>query len=407
MASVSFVLKEPTSTKETLVYLLFRFNNQRLKLSTSEKILPKLWNAEKQRAKITKQNEEYFEFNSSLDKWETTIKNIFRKLLNDDKVPTPALLKDEIEKAFNKKPAEKKLEFMDFVAEYINNSPKSPNTLRNYKQAQRQLKEFCKQNNGELKFENITLDFYNEFIKFLTLRNYSQNTIGSFVKDIKIFMNEATDRGINMNLEYLNKRFKVLNDTVDTVYLTKDELSLLRALDLSENKRLESVRDLFIVGCYTGLRFSDLAKLDKSNFIKDNTQIKIKTQKTGETVVIPVHPFVKEVFIKYGNSLPKVISNQKMNDYLKEIGKLAELKENVIIGSIQGGRKTNESFLKYQLLTTHTARRSFATNAYLADIPSMDIMKITGHRSERSFIKYIRVTQEQNANRLINHPFFK
>ena len=219
-------------------------------------------------------------------------------------------------------------------------------------------------------------------------------------------MNEATDRGINKNLEYLNKRFKVLNDSADTIYLSKKELDAIRGLDLSNNARLDTVRDLFIVGCYTGLRFSDLEKLDKSNFIKDFTQIKLKTQKTGETVIIPVHPYVKEIFIKYGNSLPKSISNQKMNEYLKEIGKKADIVENIIIGSIQGGRKTNNSYLKYQLITTHTARRSFATNAYLADIPSMDIMKITGHRSERSFIKYIKVTQEQNANRLINHPFF-
>lgn len=406
MASVSFVLKEPSSIKETLVYLLFRFNNQRLKLSTSEKISPKLWNSEKQRAKVTKLNEEYLEFNSSLDKWETTIKNIYRRLLNDNIQPTTTILKDEIDKTLNKKSSAKKLEFLEFIQEYISNSPKTYNSLRNHKQTLARLKEFSKQFNKPLIFENIDLDFYNEFVKFLVAKNYAQNTVGTFIKDIKVFMNEATDRELNSNLAYLNKRFKVLTDTADTIYLTKDELNILRDLDLSDNQRLEAVRDLFIVGCFTGLRFSDLEKLDFSHFIKDNTLIKLKTQKTGETVIIPVHPFVKEIFIKYGSSLPKSISNQKMNDYLKEIGKKAGINENVIIGSIQGGKKINEAYLKYQLITTHTARRSFATNAYLADIPSIDIMKITGHRSERSFMKYIRVSQEQNANRLINHPFF-
>lgn len=406
MASVSFVLKEPSSSKETLIYLLFRFNNQRLKISTSEKILPKLWNAEKQRAKVSKLNEEYLEFNSSLDKWEITVKNIYRRLLNDNIQVSTGILKDEIDKTLNKSIGLKKLEFMDFIQDYISNSPKTYNSLRNHKQTLSRLKEFSKQFNKPLIFENIDLDFYNEFVKFLISKNYAQNTVGTFIKDIKVFMNEATDRGLNTNLAYLNKRFKVLTDTADTIYLTKDELNLIRTLDLSNNPRLEAVRDLFIVGCFTGLRFSDLEKLNSSNFIKDNSLIKLKTQKTGETVIIPVHPFVKDIFMKYSNSLPKSISNQKMNDYLKEIGKKSGLEENIIIGSIQGGRKVNESFLKYQLITTHTARRSFATNAYLANIPPIDIMKITGHRSERSFMKYIRVSQEQNANRLINHPFF-
>lgn len=406
MASVSFVLKEPNSSKETLIYLLFRFNNQRLKISTSEKILPKLWNAEKQRAKVSKLNEEYLEFNSSLDKWEITVKNIYRRLLNDNIQVSTGILKDAIDKTLNKSIALKKFEFMDFIQDYISNSPKTYNSLRNHKQTLSRLKEFSKQFNKPLIFENIDLDFYNEFVKFLISKNYAQNTVGTFIKDIKVFMNEATDRGLNTNLAYLNKRFKVLTDTADTIYLTKDELNLIRTLDLSNNPRLEAVRDLFIVGCFTGLRFSDLEKLNSSNFIKDNSLIKLKTQKTGETVIIPVHPFVKDIFMKYSNSLPKSISNQKMNDYLKEIGKKSGLEENIIIGSIQGGRKVNESFLKYQLITTHTARRSFATNAYLANIPPIDIMKITGHRSERSFMKYIRVSQEQNANRLINHPFF-
>lgn len=406
MASIRFVLKEPTSSKETLVYLLFSFNNQRLKLSTSEKILPKLWNSEKQRAKISKLNDQYLEFNSSLDKWETTLKNIYRKLLNDNIQPSVEILKKEADIIFNKKANTKKLEFLDFIKEYILNSPKTYNSLRNHKQTLARLNEFSVQFHRPLIFENIDLDFYNEFVKFLVAKNYAQNTVGTFIKDVKVFMNEATDRQLNTNLAYLNKRFKVLTDSADTIYLTKDELNIVRCIDLSNNHRLEAVRDLFIVGCFTGLRFSDLEKLDSSHFIKDNTLIKLKTQKTGETVIIPVHPFVKEIFIKNGNSLPKSISNQKMNDYLKEIGKMAEIDENVIIGSIQGGRKVNEAFLKYQLITTHTARRSFATNAYLADIPSIDIMKITGHRSERSFMKYIRVSQEQNANRLINHPFF-
>ncbi|MPN21796.1 hypothetical protein SDC9_169177 [bioreactor metagenome] len=171
--------------------------------------------------------------------------------------------------------------------------------------------------------------------------------------------------------------------------------------------KLDKVRDLFIIGCYTGLRFSDLNQISPDNFINNNTQIKVKTEKTGEFVVIPLHKTVKEIVQKYDNSIPDVISNQKMNEYLKEVAKLAELNDRITISSTKGGTKQTEVFEKWELVTVHTARRSFATNMYLLDIPTISIMKITGHRTEKAFLLYIKISQEENANKLLNHPFFK
>ena len=168
---------------------------------------------------------------------------------------------------------------------------------------------------------------------------------------------------------------------------------------------MDKVQDLFIIGCFTGLRYSNLSQLDQKNLF-DKTRIKIKTEKTGELVVIPMHPYVKSILDKWQWHLPEAISNQKMNAYLKELAKLAELNYNVSISSTKGGKKITEYFKKYELITVHTARRSFATNAYLMSVPTISIMKITGHRTERAFIKYIKISQEENANRLMNHPFF-
>ena len=109
---------------------------------------------------------------------------------------------------------------------------------------------------------------------------------------------------------------------------------------------------------------------------------------------------------KYDGSLPNAISDQKMNDYLKEIAEKAKLTEIIIKAQTRGGSKTETSHNKWELVTVHTARRSFATNAFLAGVPSISIMKITGHRSEKSFLKYIKITQEQNADLMANHPFF-
>lgn len=122
--------------------------------------------------------------------------------------------------------------------------------------------------------------------------------------------------------------------------------------------------------------------------------------------MIPLKAQVKEILTKYKGVPPEANSNQKMNEYLKELGELAEIDEEILITQTKGGKRVTETFKKWELITTHTARRSFASNAYLMGVPTISIMKITGHRTEKSFLKYIKISQEDNANKLVNHPFF-
>lgn len=220
-------------------------------------------------------------------------------------------------------------------------------------------------------------------------------------------MNEAVERGLTSNLIFRSKRFKTIHENSEGIYLSVEDLSKIAKHDLSNNLRLDRVRDLFLIGCYTGLRFSDLTKLKEENFIQNGTQAKIKTEKTGQIVIIPLNTIVKTLLNKYDGVPPSAISNQKMNAYLKEIGELAEIDEEVLISLTKGGKNQSTSFKKYELITVHTARRSFATNAFLNDVPSISIMKITGHRTENAFMKYIKISQEENANKLTDHPFFK
>ena len=219
-------------------------------------------------------------------------------------------------------------------------------------------------------------------------------------------MQEAFDRKLTTNIEFKNRRFRKLEEDTDSIYLSREEIDTLYNLDLKRYERLDKVRDVFIIGCYTGLRFSDLSRINNSNFIEANSKLKIRTEKTGETVIIPLHRYVKEILKKYKGFPEYTISNQKMNEYLKELGELAGFEDKILISTTRGGKKISESIEKFKLITVHTARRSFATNAYLMDIPSISIMKITGHRTERAFLKYIKISQEENANKLVNHPFF-
>lgn len=409
MGKAKFILKEPNAKVETLIYLIYRYQYQRFKYSTGEKINPKFWNTSSQRAKASKQFPEHPEFNSRLDKIESGINNAFRKLLNDGIQPNNTNLKEalEIELSDNiLKP--KQLSFFEFIENYIEESKlnKSKGTIKVYNTTFTYLKEYAEKYKP-INFESITLEFYNHYLGFLKKHNLSNNTVGKHIKTIKSFMNEATERGYNTNLEFRNKRFKTIREESDTVYLNVDELKQIEKLDLKASPRLEKVRDLFLIGCYTGLRFSDFTQIKPENIVANNTVIEIRTKKTGQRVSIPLHKTVRTILKKYNNNLPKAYTNQTMNDYLKEVVSLAGIKEQVETTITKGGKIIKKPISKHKLVSTHTARRSFATNLYLAEVPTISIMKITGHKTERSFLQYIRVSQKENADKLLTHPFFK
>ena len=410
MAKAKFILKEPNVKTETLVYMFYNYQYKRFKYSTGEKINPKFWNPKTQRAKESKQFIEYPEFNSRLDKLENGINNVFRRFLNDGIQPNNDILKKALEAELAGHILQgKKKTLFEFIEEYIEESKlnKKAGTITVYKTVQRYLKEYAENNNKHIDFESINLEFYNTYMAYLTVdSNLSTNTVGKHIKTIKTFMNEATERGYNENLEFKKRKFKTVKEESDTIYLNVDELREMEAIDLSSSPRLEKVRDLFLVGCYTGLRFSDFTQIKPENIISDKSMLQIRTQKTGERVSIPLHQTVKNILKKYNNSLPTAYTNQVMNRYLKDVASLAQLKDEVETTITKGGVMKKEAVKKFNLVTTHTARRSFATNLFLADIPAISIMKITGHKTERSFMQYIRVTQEQNADKLLNHPFF-
>ncbi|REG89382.1 site-specific integrase [Winogradskyella sediminis] len=408
MAKAKFILKEPNAKTDTLIYLVYNYQYSRFKYSTSEKINPKFWNKNDQRVKSSKSFPEHPEFNARLDKIENGINNAFRKLLNDGIQPNNKKLKEALEKELSDhilKP--KKTTFLEFIENYIEESKlkKSEGTVKVYNTTHKYLKEYSKKHN--LDFENITLEFYSNYITHLSLNyNLASNTVGKHIKTIKSFMNEATDRGLNDNLDFRKRKFKTIREEADTVYLSIDELKQIEKLNLSASPRLDKVKDLFLIGCYTGLRFSDFTQIKPENITSNNSLIEVRTKKTSQRISIPLHKTVRNILKKYNNNLPKAYANQTMNGYLKEVISLAGIKDLIETSITKGGKIERTVLPKYKLISTHTARRSFATNLYLAEIPTISIMKITGHKTEQSFLKYIRVTQKENADKLLTHPFF-
>jgi integrase len=421
MSTVRFNLKDNTDiNKDTLINLIYRFSGKRLKYSTGQKIKPKNWNENQQRAKNIKQFPQAAELNALLDKLEHTTLTAHRKFINDDKLPTLEDLKKELDSCLFKSDEGETTEapkpFMLFFDELINERKESPKfalgTIKNYRTAYNHLSNYQKQKRITIDFDNIDLDFFNSYTNYLYALKYSTNYVSKLIRNIKTVIQEATERGINANMRFKSKKFRVSGEDAKNIYLTLDELETLHKLDLSQNYRLEKVRDLFLVGCFTGLRFSDFTNIKPEHLrVIDGVQvIDIFTQKTKEPVTIPIHPKVKEVFAKYRNAetiLPRTLSNQKMNQYLKELGALANINEEIMVTISVGGKHKEDKKIKYEMISTHTARRSFATNAFKSGIPAISIMKITGHKTQASFMQYIKINNEENAVLMAKNAFFQ
>lgn len=414
MAAFNFYLRDKNANKETPIVLFVYYNHQRFKIPTGKKIHPKCWNENKQRARSSATSTSPVEFNAALNSMIAAAKNLPLKLGNElGRPPSSHELKEAIKKAFMPEAEGKvkeieKPSFFEAFARFIkesetgerltvNGTRYSQRLIKKYKTTETRLKEFTKK--YHLEFENIDQAFHKKFTQFLTSKGYRPNTVGKYFAVVKTFMNYATENGYNSNTHFRQKSFKVINQTGYSIYLTKAEINDLWELDLSKESRLEAVRDLFLVGCHTGLRYGDLARLNKSHV--DDGFIRIKTQKTENKVIIPVHEIVEKIMLRY-DGFPKAISNQKTNKYLKEITALVpSLQKIEEVEQVEGGRKVARYIPKWQLVTTHTARRSFATNLYKdGEMTAVDIMKITGHRTEEAFFRYIKVTNEEAANKL-------
>ena len=420
---VNFYLKNPKGDYETWIYCKVRYQGNELKIYTDKKIEPQYWNADTQTVRQTKKFANHSEYNRWLKNIADHADKIETDWINKNKgkdviTPIPTtVLKEALRKYLAKPTKEEKVIIQERTFwGYYNNflfrmqngtrthlgkgTPLAAKTIFQFENLQRHLENFEKKNRYELSFENITLTFYNKFIDYLTIDlKLAPNTIGKLITNIKVFMREALEDGITTNNTFTHRKFKSIHSKSDTVYLTIPEIKELLKLDLSKKPSYERVRDTFVIGCYTGLRFSDVIRIKPSNII--DGMIEITPIKTDNHVVIPMVKEVTELLNKYNNKL-HIISNQKYNEYLYEVCKECDiLKTEITINEIKGGKKVVIKKPKYEFISSHTARRSFATNEYKAgDLEVSEIMAITGHTTEKSFYKYIRETPKETANRI-------
>lgn len=431
-AVARFVLKEPTSNKPTPIYLLYRHKNDRLKYSTGQTITPALWDADAQQAltnqPTSREREPFRSLNARLSRYRAALTQITNRCQLADTEPTVEEVRSYLDKEFATEKARKPattprtptpvvVGFFEYCERFIEECKTGRRLTRDNRQYSidwikgvgtmvNHLKQFRAVYPAISGFEGFSMEFYNQFKNHLTASNYTKNTIGKLIKNVKIMLKEAYREGVHSNTIFRHEDFKKMTEEVDNIYLTDGELQRLYELDLTNNPRLASVRDSFLIGCYTGLRFADFMQIHPHNMTNERRLLTIYTQKTGAKVAVPLSPNALVILERHGYQTPKVLSNQKFNDYLKELARVADLTELVQTTRTKGGRKVTTTREKCELVTTHTARRSFATNAYKAGVSTVDIMKMTGHKTETSFMRYIKVTAEDTGLRMLAHPHF-
>ncbi|CCG98369.1 integrase family protein [Fibrella aestuarina BUZ 2] len=429
MADVKCLLKDPRATAPTLISLVYRFNNGRFVYSTGQFVEPFQWDAGRQRAHTNQKNRseraQYETVNAHLDRHRAALIRIVTRLqlagIPFDNAILKLHLDAELDKAVKSTPVVEAPplaeSFNDYIVRFVGEAERGRRlnhksvqyaryTLAGYMKLSRILTKYAEETGRGIDYDDITLDWYHHFKLWLTGRGLTLNYVGTLLKDLKVMLKQAHADGMHTNTAYQHKHFKKLVEEVDNVYLNDAELNTLYHYDLSANPRLDRVRDLFLIGCYTGLRFSDFSQLRPENITHEGRIFTRKTLKTFEKVSIPLNPNVLAILAKYEGVPPRTISNQKLNDYLKDLCELVGFTEGVEVGRTKGGKREVRYVPKYELVTSHTARRSFATNAYLAGVNPVMIMKVTGHRSESVFLRYIKVSSEQNALLLLQHPYF-
>jgi len=391
MATINYYLERPDKNNERRITLVYLLSGNKHRFSTGIKVNEKHWDIKKQEVKKNVSGQT--EFNILLNEYKRVIEFEERESMLEKRPVSIELIRTSIENftSNNKQDSLFNSTFTDFVES--SKGTKTVGTINHYHSTYSKLKEFEQGKKFTLTFLNMNKKFYDSFINFLIVdQGLMNNTVGKHIKVLKAFLNYASEIGINVNYDY--KKFKVFREETDIVYLTIEELE---RIDNCKNlpPRLANVRDCFCFACYTGLRFSDLNQVNKDTI--NGTSLIFTTIKTKEKTVIPLSKKAMSILQRNNGCLPRMISNQKMNDYLKEIGQLAEINDVVTLTKFKGTERITVNEPKYNLLSSHTARRTFVTLSLEKGMQSQVVMSITGHKDYRTFDKYIKITEKRKS----------
>lgn len=416
-----FILKEPNKETRTLIYLFLNWKGKRLKVSTSETIIPQYWDKDTQRPISNKKllrsfsptvQKELNILSVRLDEIDLFIRDLILDLKRDKAISLDAI-QERILDFLGRKATEevKPISFTEYFASLISRMENGTyltdkgtkytySTIKTYKSNLALLREFEKEI-GFINIEDIDLDFYNNFLQFCNKGGYRTNTVGAVIRKIKAVLHTAYEEGVSLNSIFQSRSFKALKEKVYNIYLTPDELKKLMELPLTGT--YEKYRDVFLIGCYTAQRYSDYSRISPEHIqatSSGNKVIDLIQVKTKQRVLIPfLYPELDILLQKYDYKVPRT-SEQPFNRAMKKIGEMAGIDKDIVLTKNIGGETKERVVKKYELISSHTARRTGATNLFLLNYSALQIMKVTGHASVESLMEYIKVSLEENADKM-------
>jgi len=257
------------------------------------------------------------------------------------------------------------------------------------------------ENFRDVALNQVDLFYADAFVAYLKQKGYAKNTISKEVKNVKAVMNECFKRGLHTNTQF--KDFKVETEATESIALTLEDIEKLKAVEVTGFE--EIVRDIFLLGCYTGLRYSDYHQIKMEAIQGGNKLVIPQTIKTKKKVVVHLGADALRLIKKYGE-IPITSANHLFNVTIKSVCKKAKIKGKVVITKTIGGKPITKTYNRYEVVTAHTSRRTFATIAYRSKMPTVSIMAITGHKTQSSFLKYIKVSEDEHADIMETYQIF-
>jgi len=417
MATIRYYLKGKSNP--TRIYVRFSISNDKdFRRITPELIKRENWDSKKQFPKtiINPKGEAKKTLQRSLDKvalklnkFEIELLENYSDAIKEGDVIDSQWLKNQIDNYFNQSSKGDEVDYtiLDNYADYFlkqktkqyDKGQLSLGSLKKYKVIVKRLKAFQQHKKKSLRLKDVNLDTIEQLEDYLLkTHKLSVNTTGRFIKFVKQIALHARD---NKNLRVSKDLIRIKGYTVEAekIYLSFNELEGINKTEF-DKPHLDNARDWLIIGCYTGQRVSDLLRFRKHHIIetKGTKLIQIKQVKTNKDVSIPIHPKVQNILNKYGQDFPRPLSDQKFNKYIKTVCEKANIKEMTQGSKFDKKTKRKKSgvYEKWELVTSHICRRSFATNFY-GKIPTSLLISITAHSTEKQYLEYVGKPEQQKS----------
>jgi integrase len=393
-----------TKQVEQTLFCRVSEKGKELNLNTGCKANPEYWDKDKQRLNLRKvkspmQKNLLKNINKILEAYETKILDILYSTRSKNATANFDVIVDAINKHFNKSETTFFSAYRDFLK--MKSSTVSKEALQKYKRVESLLVEYEKHSGEKLSFEKISPLFFDKFFPFLTQekddKKMLNNTAHKTIQFFKTFMIWANERGLTENTKY--KSFKSKSEQNEVVYLTNTELMILYDMIPSSDK-LDRVRDIFLFQCFTGVRYSDVENLSRVDI--DGAVWKLRTQKTRDIIEIPLNRYAQSILMKYHDwesPLP-VISNQKMNKYIKELCEEAKINSPVKTVKFRGTERIETTTKKFEVVSSHTARRTFISLSLERGMKPDVIMSITGHKTYRMMQRYLKIADQHKKDEM-------